>query len=156
MQVRLGISYSSRERLHGIFGCIVSLVFFGIFSASIACGGALQATSGFKNATDSAGLGTKRDWTMGNPICYLDLFLSRHAHGYSLYKNNGDGTFSDMRVLSFCLSNTDLHVGAFADFNNDGYLDLHLVYGARGGYVSGIKRDQHYRFTDSGFHPMFA
>lgn len=158
MRVGFGFLSSSRERLHEVFGCIVSLVFFGLLFAPLAYGDTLQPASGFTNATETAGLGTIRAPTIGNPIWgdlnndgFLDLFLSRHWFGYTLYRNKGDDTFTNMRVLSLCLSSTDLHVGAFADFNNDGYLDLHLVYGARGGLLSGIKRDQHYRFTGPNF-----
>jgi hypothetical protein len=163
MRVPPEVLGSWREVLHEVFVYIVGLVFFFFLVTHLAYGDTPQPATGFINVTETAGLGTTRAPTLGNPIWgdlnndgYLDLFVSRHYIGYSLYKNNGDGTFTDMRVLNFSLSNTDLHVGAFADFNNDGYLDLHLVYGARGGLISGIKQDQHYLFTNSSFHPMLV
>ncbi len=62
---------------------------------------------------------------------YLDVFLSNRDLTYTipnlLFKNNGDGTFSNVSMaagigtgshLSFC--------SAFFDFNNDGYQDIYV------------------------------
>lgn len=114
---------------------------------------ALQPATGFVDVTASAGLPMNPTPTMGNPIWgdldgdgFLDLFMSRHFWGYSLYRNNGDGTFTDMQILDFSKPNTDLHAGAIGDFNNDGYLDLYICYGAKGGATLGLKKDQLYLF----------
>ncbi len=77
---------------------------------------------------------------------FLDLFISRHFEGYSLYRNNRDGTFTDLQILDFQHPNNDLHAGAIGDFNNDGYMDLYICYGAKGGLTLGVKADQLYLF----------
>ena len=92
----------------------------------------------FTNITYSAGLptiGTK--YTYGASFGdydndgYLDLFLSNKDDQFiipnQLYKNNGDGTFTDISTsagispvghLSFC--------SVFFDFNNDGFQDIYI------------------------------
>ncbi len=67
---------------------------------------------------------------------YLDIFVaevyrekppfgSDYATTYSLYKNNGDGTFSSVSAGDLTTSTTETGGGAaWADYDNDGYLDL--------------------------------
>ncbi len=47
-------------------------------------------------------------------------------HPNSLLKNNGDGTFKDVTIASGLLSFHPTQTAAWADFNNDGYLDLFI------------------------------
>ena len=90
----------------------------------------------FVDVTSQAGLPLDNLHTFGaswgdiNNDSYLDIFISnRHADQIitnKLYRNNGDGTFSDITVsagvddseLSFC--------AAFFDYNNDGYQDIYV------------------------------
>ena len=44
----------------------------------------------------------------------------------TLLKNNGDGTFADVTVASGILSFHPTQTGTWADFNNDGWLDLFI------------------------------
>lgn len=61
---------------------------------------------------------------------YLDVFILRGAwmsYGNfpnSLLKNNGDGTFTDVTKSSGIYSLHPTQTACFADFNNDGYLDV--------------------------------
>lgn len=70
-------------------------------------------------------------WGDYNNDGYLDVFISNRDENFIqpnyLYKNNGDGTFSDVSAqagihntskLSFC--------AAFFDFNNDGWQDIYV------------------------------
>jgi PKD repeat protein len=58
----------------------------------------------------------------------LDCFIINHDIANSLYRNNGDGSFTDITAVNGIfseLSSSGLGMQAkFADFDNDGYLDL--------------------------------
>jgi tetratricopeptide (TPR) repeat protein len=58
---------------------------------------------------------------------YLDVAIAAASGGCSLYRNNGDGTFSDVSIesgLDRCVNGFVLAVG---DYNNDGYQDLFVT-----------------------------
>lgn len=57
---------------------------------------------------------------------YLDLFIGAMSGNSFLYKNNGDGTFSDVTGLSGIVTNGGLQGGAWNDVNNDGWIDLYV------------------------------
>ena len=44
----------------------------------------------------------------------------------SLFRNNGDGTFTDVTIEAGVLSFHPTQAGVFCDFNNDGFLDLFI------------------------------
>ncbi len=55
-----------------------------------------------------------------------DIFLANHRGPNRLYRNNGDGTFTDVADAS--LASGYLTFGAaWGDFNADGYVDLYVV-----------------------------
>ena len=65
----------------------------------------------------------------------IDVFIPRgawlHDHGQfpaSLLHNNCDGTFTDVTAKAGLLQSGPSQVAAFADVNNDGYLDLFVGY----------------------------
>ena len=65
---------------------------------------------------------------------YLDLWATNHKHKPSLYRNNGDGTFTDIiDAVWDAYPYADSHGVAWADFDNDGDQDLILVCGGGGG-----------------------
>ncbi|MFQ6677489.1 MAG: FG-GAP-like repeat-containing protein [Fidelibacterota bacterium] len=57
---------------------------------------------------------------------YLDLFIGAMKGNSFLYRNNGDGTFSDVTVRSGIVTNGGLEGGAWNDVNNDGWIDLYV------------------------------
>ena len=64
---------------------------------------------------------------------YLDVFILRGAwmgaygeHPNSLLKNNGDNTFTDVTIEAGLLSFHPTQTATWADFNNDGWLDLFI------------------------------
>jgi len=71
----------------------------------------------------------------------MDIFVTRGAwnnQGYgnqpsSLLRNNGDGTFTDVTISSGLLYYHPTQAAVWADFNNDGWLDLFV-----GGEDSGV------------------
>ena len=63
----------------------------------------------------------------------IDIFILRGAwlgsggnHPNSLLKNNGDGTFTDVTKVAGLLSFHPTQTAAWADVNNDGFLDLFI------------------------------
>lgn len=89
----------------------------------------------FQDITLASGISTSNMFTYGsswgdiNNDGFLDLFISNRTNTTPniLYKNNGNGTFTDVSVLagidqtavaSFC--------SAFFDLNNDGFQDIYV------------------------------
>jgi len=93
---------------------------------------------GFNNRTSEAGL----DGMMGglNIVCsdinnsgHVDILILRGAwlaqhgeHPNSLLRNNGDGTFTDITISSGLYEEMPTQTAAFADINQDGYLDIFI------------------------------
>jgi hypothetical protein len=74
-----------------------------------------------------------------------DLYVSNHASSLpSLYRNNGDHTFTDVfssvTAPEAMLDARDVHAGAWGDFDNNGTQDLLLQVGANSGEGSGPNR----------------
>ncbi len=98
----------------------------------------INTGSGFKDSTEKAGLaglvgGLNTVHADYNNDGFTDIFILRGAwlgkggnHPNSLLKNNGDGTFSDVTKSSGLLSFHPTQTAAWADVNNDGYLDLFI------------------------------
>jgi len=84
---------------------------------------------------------------------YLDLWATNHKHKPSLYRNNGDGTFTDI-IDEVWDANplADTHGVAWADFDNDGDQDLIVLSGSGGGRSGGTnpKQDNHFYVNENG------
>ena len=57
---------------------------------------------------------------------FKDLFVSRTFKPNQLFHNNGDGTFTDVTKQSGIGEDCCTTVAAWADYDNDGYLDLYV------------------------------
>jgi len=92
----------------------------------------------FIDRTEASGLGgikqpfviTAADYDNDGAV---DLFFARPFGNYALYRNNGDGTFTDVTSASGLLAAKPADhiaatwVAAWSDVNNDGRLDLFLA-----------------------------
>lgn len=89
----------------------------------------------FTNVTQQAGIqqlnnGRSIAWGDYNNDGYLDLFVTRGTDvplKQTLYKNNGDGTFTDFTDAAGLGATSNNRAAAWGDFDNDGYLDLYVV-----------------------------
>ncbi len=67
---------------------------------------------------------------------YLDLYITRGgwsgADENTLYRNNGDGTFTDVTHIAGVADPQSSFCAAWADYDNDGYLDLYIADGVIG------------------------
>jgi len=59
---------------------------------------------------------------------WLDLFTTNHVNPNRLYRNNGNGTFTDVAPSSNIASPTDGFGVSWGDFDRDGDLDVVLVH----------------------------
>ncbi|BFM05560.1 Calx-beta domain-containing protein [Halioxenophilus aromaticivorans] len=90
------------------------------------------STSGLTYVGESWGA----SWGDFNGDRYPDIYVSNHRSRPSIWRNNGDGTFTDI-VLQFDSSASwldfpwaDTHAGAWGDFDNNGVQDLLVLSGA--------------------------
>ncbi len=111
----------------------------------------------FTNVSHQAGIagltqGRSIAWGDYNNDGFLDLFISRGTDNgalkQSLYKNNGNGTFTDVTDQAGLGSISDNRAAAWGDFNNDGYLDLYIVNS--GSDPGGKGANQLYRNNQDG------
>ena len=67
---------------------------------------------------------------------YLDLYITRGGWSgpaeNTLYHNNGDGTFTDVTHTAGVADPQSSFCAAWADYDNDGYLDLYIADGVIG------------------------
>ncbi|MFQ6015500.1 MAG: FG-GAP-like repeat-containing protein [Anaerolineae bacterium] len=77
----------------------------------------------------------------------LDLYVTQAGPPSVLYRNNGDGTFSDVTREAGLEDFRPCSMALFADFDNDGYLDLYLI-GGLGPNIRGPNR--YYRNNGDG------
>ncbi|AJF05727.1 CRTAC1 family protein [Geoalkalibacter subterraneus] len=90
----------------------------------------------FTDITEQAGVGLKA-FTYGASMVdfdndgYLDIYCANYGVGAKnvLYRNNGDGTFSDVTEQAGVGDPSWSWMGIWSDVNNDGYSDLYVVNG---------------------------
>ncbi len=96
------------------------------------------AGAGFVDVTASAGVGDpgrgqSAAWGDVDQDGHLDLLVANWCSSCdsdapsALYHNNGDGTFASWTHLLGAGAAGPAYVGAFADYDNDGDLDIYLV-----------------------------
>ena len=83
---------------------------------------------------------------------YLDLWATNHKHKPSLYRNNRDGTFTDIIDQVWDANPfADTHGVAWADFDNDGDQDLIVLCGGGGGVnTSNPTHFNHFYINENG------
>lgn len=103
--------------------------------------GFVEAAITFNNATATAGPFATGEtygaaWGDSNGDSRPDLHINRHRDRDKIFRNNGDGTFTDV-TLQMDTSGTwigkpiaDTHGGSWADFNGDGLQDLYATNGS--------------------------
>ena len=93
----------------------------------------------FNEVTSNAGLQYTGEsygasWGDMNGDGWYDLWVGNHGYrgnGPGLYRNNGDGTFTNVAsALVGYRGDSDVHGSAWADFDNDGDQDLYVTTGA--------------------------
>ncbi|MEQ8240594.1 MAG: FG-GAP-like repeat-containing protein [Cyclobacteriaceae bacterium] len=112
-----------------------------------------EAQISFEEVQQAAGISDQRF----NYGCYLgdynndgfdDLFITRRTGevGNSLYRNNGNGTFTE---VSSILSNTSKHssTAVWFDYNNDGWQDLMIANNVQEGHVL-LRNNRDHTFSD--------
>jgi hypothetical protein len=87
----------------------------------------VTTTAGVRNA---AGRGRSVNWVDFNNDGKLDLFLKNSKTANALYRNNGDGTFTEV-ASSAGLADAPGEVSAWADYDGDGYMDLFITSAAK-------------------------
>jgi hypothetical protein len=85
----------------------------------------------FEDVTERAGLGGLDGVSVAVFADYdndgfKDLFVSRTFQPNQLFHNNGDGTFTDVTPESGLGEDCCTTVASWADYDNDGYLDLYV------------------------------
>jgi len=86
----------------------------------------------FVNVTEKAGVVCKAN---SKGVCAgdydndgnFDLFIANDDTANILFKNNGNGTFSDITATANVAPPPGAHGCQLVDFNNDGYLDLYVA-----------------------------
>lgn len=102
----------------------------------------------FEDVTTAAGLGSYTGITHGAAWGDFDgdgrpdLYITNHLNEPKLFRNLGNGKFEDVTGAWFIHDQItgDKHGAAWADFDNDGRLDLVQMTGAERGVGSEIKR----------------
>lgn len=131
-----------------------------LLAAALALADGGQAVAGFSNVTDAAGLNHigdhvppssmgDRELLSGGAAAgdydndgWVDLYVTRYYAPDILYRNNGDGTFSDVTSTTLgALPTRKTNGAAWGDIDNDGDLDV---------YVSSIFQPQHYLYINDG------
>jgi hypothetical protein len=132
-----GIKLKFQTMRHAYGGCATADIDGDGHDDVLFCSGeklALYRNKGdgtFEDITDRAGLGHLRHI---NVACfadldndgYPDLFLASFFENCYLFKNNGDGTFTDVTAQSGIRQVGMVTCACFFDYNRDGKLDLYL------------------------------
>jgi hypothetical protein len=117
-----------------------------------------QALAAFTDVSNKAGVQVERP-SRGNPIWAdidndgdLDVVVINHAKNAAVYRNNGDGTFTDVKeqVGIFEGDYRDRHGATWGDCDNDGDPDLFITQGNRRGQAAGLKHDELYLNDGTG------
>lgn len=94
------------------------------FAEVTTCAGSLASHGGPINSH----YGTGQAWGDVDGDGWLDLYVTHNTSTNSLFRNNGDGTFSLFPfALSVALRSSDSLGATFVDYDNDGWQDLYVM-----------------------------
>lgn len=118
------------------------------------CSPSEKSLTVFEDITAQSGLGAYEGMTHGaawgdyNGDGRADLYVTNHLKQAMLFRNVGGGRFADVtaEVLSLDDLGGDKHGAAWADFNNDGSLDLVQLTGA----IQGVGVEPKRLFVNEG------
>jgi enediyne biosynthesis protein E4 len=93
----------------------------------------VSSAAGMTPASSGKGIA----WGDYNNDGFVDLYIARGAIGAgpfsnTLYRNNGDGTFTDVSAEAGVAATTDTWSAVWGDYDNDGFLDLFVTSGGPG------------------------
>ena len=121
----------------------------------------------FTDVTDVAGLAVGVNtqglaWGDYNNDGLLDLYISRGttsgngALGNTLYRNNGDGTFTDVTNQARVNDGTNTWAAVWGDYDNDGFLDLFVARPGTSAFGPGNANILYHNNGDGTFTDMAA
>ena len=150
------------KRKPAVAALVLSLLVAGVVAGRFALD-AFRAPEAprFDDVTAAAGLSSYTGMTYGaawgdfDGDGLPDLYVTNHLNPAKLFRNEGKGRFSDVTAKWLADADTggDKHGAAWADFDNDGRLDLVQLMGAERGVGSEKKRllvNRGTRFEDIG------
>lgn len=127
------IKFKSHFNQIGLNITLILVLFSSVFGLAF-------AEIEFEDVSDFAGISYEgRSWGSSwgdfNGDGLPDLWSNGHRNTPSLYLNNGNGTFSEIRlsIISNVKNLKDPHGAAWADFDNDGDQDIIILSGAEVG-----------------------
>lgn len=128
--------------------CFLLELIVPFFLLCIGCSGQEESGKIFENVTLTSGLDSYIGMTHGmawgdyDGDGLPDLYVTNHLNNAKLFRNLGNGRFADQSLVAFAESDLggDKHGAAWADFDNDGRLDLVQLAGAGRGVGSEPKR----------------
>jgi hypothetical protein len=91
--------------------------------------GTFQDVSEAAGLHDWLGYATGANWLDYNLDGWLDIFLVNRDDDNRLYRNNGDGTFTDYRLAAGVADDRDSDGSTVGDYDNDGDPDIYVVSG---------------------------
>jgi enediyne biosynthesis protein E4 len=108
-------------------------------------------SSGFSDVTAASGLivmgfSWNADWGDFDNDGDLDIYVGNSNAANNLFRNNGDGTFTDVSVQYGVADATSTFSCGWADYDNDGDLDLYVANASTG--IDKLYRNDGSTFTD--------